>query len=549
MLFVEFLKSENIFYIIPFGLAFLLSIVFTLAIKKIAWRFNILDKPDKGKEGERKIHSKSTPLLGGSAIFISFFTILFIFSNRFLSSNLNIYHLLGFFAGALFLIIGGFLDDRYNLSPLKQFIFPILAIVSIILGGVEIEKVSNPMGGIININIIPFISEIIIFAWLLGMMYTTKLLDGVDGLVSGVGLIASFIIFLFTLSTTYFQPDISLAAIIFSGAILGFLVFNWHPAKIFLGEGGSLLIGYILGVLSIISGAKIAIALLVMGIPILDVMWTIIRRIINKKNPFKFSDRQHLHHRLLDAGLSQPKTVLVFVSLSFIFGFSGLFLQTRGKFLALFVLTILMFLTILFFYYLGNRRNKNNLKTLLFHICCAPCSSYVTKEILKPKYNITWYFYNSNLSSQEEYEKRLNEVKKMAKEFNIPLIVEPYLHEKWLEKVKGLEKEPETGKRCKVCYFDRLDKAFKLASLKNFDYVGTSLLVSTYKDGESINNINRMLSKKYNIKVLEDNIRSNEIFRKSQEYAKELGVYRQKFCGCEFSIYKKKKKKNQENKK
>ena len=129
------------------------------------------------------------------------------------------------------------------------------------------------------------------------MMYTTKLLDGVDGLVSGLGVIGGFVIFLFTATTNYFQPDIALASAIFGGASLGFLIFNWHPAKIFLGEGGSLLIGYILGVLAIISGGKIAIALLILGIPILDVLWTIIRRLLKKQNPFKFSDKLHLHHR------------------------------------------------------------------------------------------------------------------------------------------------------------------------------------------------------------------------------------------------------------
>ena len=298
-----------------------------------------------------------------------------------------------------------------------------------------------------------------------------------------------------------------------------------------------------MGVLSVISGAKIAIALLVMGIPILDVMWTIIRRIIKGKNPFKFSDRNHLHHRLLDAGLSQAKTVIVFASLSFIFGFTGLFLQTKGKFLALILLTFLMFLIILFFYYLGSIKKQK----LLFHICCAPCASYVSYKILKQKYNLSWYFCNPNLSSEEEYNRRLEAVEKMAKKLNIDLIVEEYKHSDWLEKVKGLEKEPETGKRCFVCYHDRLDSAFKRAKQDNFDLVGTSLLVSTYKDENAILNISSALSKKYNIEVLRDNIRSNEIFRKSQEFAKENNLYRQKFCGCEFSIYdKKNKKKNNE---
>jgi len=178
-------------------------------------------------------------------------------------------------------------------------------------------------------------------------MYTTKLLDGIDGLVTGVSAIGGLVIFLFTITTKYYQPDIGLAALILTGVCLGFLVFNWHPAKIFLGEGGSLLLGYVLGVLAIISGGKIAITLLIMGIPILDVAWTIIRRVARGKNPFKFADRGHLHFRLVDSGLGVKKTVLVFYAFALIFGLSGLFLQSRGKMLALIILFAVMIIMII----------------------------------------------------------------------------------------------------------------------------------------------------------------------------------------------------------
>ena len=149
------------------------------------------------------------------------------------------------------------------------------------------------------------------------------------------------------------------AAILLTGSALGFLIFNWHPAKIFLGEGGSLLIGYVLGVLAIISGAKIAIALLVMGLPILDVAWTISRRLFKGQNPFKFSDRRHLHHRLLDLGLGQRGTVIVFCSISLLFGLSGLFLQSQGKLLALLVLAFIMLLLIIALSLLGDHKRYN----------------------------------------------------------------------------------------------------------------------------------------------------------------------------------------------
>ena len=362
------------FYFSIFLAALILTAILTLAVKKIAVYFKIVDQPDTGGDGAtagstigdgasagRKIHTRPIPLLGGVAIFIAYFGLLFLFSGRFLAGNLRWSHLIGFFIGALIITIGGVLDDKYNLKPSQQIIFPLLAIAAVILGGVEIAKITNPFGGFLNLQSLVFISPLLIALWLLGMMYTTKLLDGVDGLVSGMSAVGGLIIFLFTLTTRYYQPDIAFAAALLVGACLGFLIFNWHPAKIFLGESGSLLLGYILGVLAIISGGKIAIALLVMGIPILDVAWTIIRRLLKGQNPFKFADRGHLHYRLLSLGIGQRKTVLIFYALSLIFGLSGLFLQSRGKFWALAVLVIIMLLLVIGFWSL-DRVEKN--KTL-----------------------------------------------------------------------------------------------------------------------------------------------------------------------------------------
>ena len=157
------------------------------------------------------------------------------------------------------------------------------------------------------------------------------------------------------MSVKYYQPDISLAALILAAACLGFLFFNWQPAKIFLGEGGSLFLGYSLAVLSIISGGKIAIALLVMGLPILDMAWTIIRRLRAGKNPFKFADRKHLHFRLLNLGIGIRKSVLFFYIISIIFGLAALFLQSQGKALALVALLIIMILVVIFFAYLDRK--------------------------------------------------------------------------------------------------------------------------------------------------------------------------------------------------
>jgi len=287
------------------------------------------------------------------AIFLTFFSLMYWFRDTMLSGNLEPYHFFGFFVGGLFLMIGGFLDDKYNLKPAQQLMFPVLAIAAVIAGGVHIEKITNPAGGYIYLGAW---SGILIAFWLMGMMYTTKLLDGLDGLVTGMVGIGGLIIFLFTSTTRYFQPDIALASLILSGACAGFLIFNWHPAKIFLGEGGSLLLGYILGVLAIISGGKIAIALLIMGVPILDVVWTIVRRLAAGKNPFRFADRKHLHHRLFDLGLGHRKTVAIFYAFALFFGLSGLFLQSLGKIYALAGLFAVMLVVILGFSYFDRRR-------------------------------------------------------------------------------------------------------------------------------------------------------------------------------------------------
>ena len=323
-----------------------LSIALTLLVKKFALKYQILDTPDI----DRKIHKKPIPLLGGIAIFLAFFIILFFVKDKILIGDLEINHWIGVFVGACFLMIGGFLDDKFNVKPYWQLVFPILACISVILGGVEVAKINNPFQ-IDSSDFLYFsaiISHIFIFGWLMGMMYTTKLLDGIDGLVTGVTMIGAIIIFLFTMTTKYYQPDIALGSLILASSCLGFLVLNWHPAKIFLGEGGSLFLGYILGVLAIISGGKVAIAILVMGAPIIDMIWTILRRLAKGKNPMSFADREHLHFRLLDLGLSAQKTVLIFYAFASIFGTSALFLQSTGKTLAISVLCVIMVIVVWF---------------------------------------------------------------------------------------------------------------------------------------------------------------------------------------------------------
>jgi len=178
---------------------------------------------------------------------------------------------------------------------------------------------------------------------------------------------------------------------------------------------------------------------------------------------------------------------------------------------------------------------------LLLHICCAPCATYISSVRLLPHYRLTWFFYNPNLVSQAEYDKRLSYVKLMAEKFSIPLIVVPYEHGVWCGLVKGRENDPEKGKRCQICYLDRLRATVKLAKSKKFDFFATALTVSPYKDQTVIVAMSQKLAADFGVQFLEADFQADDGYFKSQELAKELGIYRQKFCGCEFSIYKNKK--------
>lgn len=324
-----------------FFLAFVLALAFTPLVKKLAFFLRIVDEPSSHP---KKIHSKTMPLLGGAAIFISFILTLGAYV-IFGKPDFNVVPLkffLGIIFGGLVLVLGGAVDDKYNLPPKVLWLFPALASLIIVWSGigVGIKFISNPFGAPINLDYIFLglpLSAFFIWLWMVGMIFTTKLLDGLDGLCAGIALIGGLTMFALSLTEKVNQPITASLAIIFVGAVLGYLFFAFNPASIFLGEGGSTFLGFILGVLAVISGAKIATALLVMGIPILDVAWVIVKRLWYRKSPFS-GDRQHLHFKLLDIGLTQRQSVLILYTISAIFGGVAIFLQSLGKLIALIIL-------------------------------------------------------------------------------------------------------------------------------------------------------------------------------------------------------------------
>ncbi len=323
---------------IPVALAFLISAWMTPIIRSLALRFGVIDSPDGG----RKLHREPTPLLGGLAIVASFSTVtigVLLFSAELTSGAIGVHHFIGFFIGIAILTIGGVIDDRFAISAKYSMALFILASFVAVLGGINVAKMTNPLGGVIVLA--PFAASLVAFIWILAMTMTTKLLDGVDGLASSVSFVGALMIAALALTPTYFQSDVALLALIFAGSILGFILWNWHPAQIFLGESGSTVIGFIVGVLSVIAGSKMATALLVLGIPAIDVGLVAIRRYRAGKNPFTTADRRHLHLMLRDVGLSPRQVTLLYAFFAVAFGATSLLFVSWQKVIALGILSIL----------------------------------------------------------------------------------------------------------------------------------------------------------------------------------------------------------------
>ena len=311
----------------------LLSYIWSFASESFARRFGAIDKPTGG----RKIHTKPIPLWGGFGIAVSILIVLvtLMSANVFSQGDVHTTQILGFIAGLLILLVGGMIDDAHPLSPQIQILFPILAALVVIASRTGIVQVTNPSGGGLSLiwwrlGPVSLPADLITFAWLLLATYATKIQDGLDGLVTGLTVIGSGLVGALTLSLTFFQPMVALLAGIVGGAYLGFLPRNANPAKQFLGESGGSIAGFSLGVLAVLSSAKIAIALAVLAIPITDVILVVLGR-IRRGVPWYKGDSTHLHFRLLQAGFSQRTAVWLLWGVSLVAGLLALSLQTRGK--------------------------------------------------------------------------------------------------------------------------------------------------------------------------------------------------------------------------
>lgn len=172
---------------------------------------------------------------------------------------------------------------------------------------------------------------------------------------------------------------------------------------------------------------------------------------------------------------------------------------------------------------------------LLIHVCCISCSAY-TALSLRKEFKVYLFFYNQNIFPKEEYFRRLDEVKKVAKRLKLPLFVGRYDHSAWQKMIKGHETDPERGERCHMCYEERMDETAKLALKKKFDYFTTILSVSPHKNTAAIMEIGKKLESKYGVRFFDRDFKKQDGYKKSVTTSKEMGLYRQDYCGCEFSL-------------
>lgn len=173
---------------------------------------------------------------------------------------------------------------------------------------------------------------------------------------------------------------------------------------------------------------------------------------------------------------------------------------------------------------------------LLVHTCCAPCGAYSFEKLKEDGFNPVSFFYNPNIFPSDEYERRLNELLRFSEKNGDEVIIEKNGFEDWQQKIKGFEKEKEGGKRCEICFIHRLEKTALKAQELGFDAFTTTLTISPYKNSEVINKVGNSISKRLDIKFLEEDFKKNDGFKKTMELSKKYGFYRQNYCGCSYSF-------------
>lgn len=338
-------------YLGNFFTAAILSLLAGLFAIYFCRYYKILSRPTR----KRDVHSRPIPRVGGAALFLSFFAVV---SGTLLSEELNLpTNYLWLILGAFLVLIVGLIDDIKPIHFSWKLLAQILAGVCVLLAGLKIEFLRLPNSVLYFENW----SYLVTILWVILIINVVNFLDGLDGLAAGVCLL-SFLA-LFFLTRNLGQASVALLAMIAIGTLAGFLPLNFYPARIFLGDSGSYFIGYLLAVLAILGGGKVATASLVLGLAIFDALWVILRRLFLKKSPFA-ADRFHIHHRLLDLGLQQWQAVLLLYALTFFLMLASITTNSIEKmrfFQLIFVgMVVLAILLTIFEHYYGRKNLQKN---------------------------------------------------------------------------------------------------------------------------------------------------------------------------------------------
>jgi UDP-GlcNAc:undecaprenyl-phosphate/decaprenyl-phosphate GlcNAc-1-phosphate transferase len=313
---------------VVFVLAAIIALAVTPVVRAVVMRYEIVDRPEA-----RRVNKVPVPRGGGLAVCAAFLSVagLFMLVNQTadfvpIPFSLDPSEVAALLLGGAVAAGLGAVDDLFDLRARYQLIGQVLLACGAVALGVSITFISNPLGPDIIRFSGPVAAGLTIF-WIVGMINSINWIDGLDGLSSGVAFIAAVTLGIISLTTQVVaQPLIAVLCFALAGSLLGFLRWNFHPASIFAGTSGVQFVGYTLAVLAILGTAKVAVALLVLGVPIIDTFWIIVRRLSERRSPFS-PDRTHIHHRLLDLGLSHRQTVLAIYGICLVLAVLSLLLS------------------------------------------------------------------------------------------------------------------------------------------------------------------------------------------------------------------------------
>lgn len=319
------------FLVLVFLGSALLALLLTPLVRRLALRIGSVDHPDS-----RRVNVTPVPRGGGVAVAVAFLLVAVVAMEA--NSALDLVpvpfsltppELAALLAGGALAAVLGVLDDAFQLRARWQLAGQLLLSGVAVVAGITVTVVNNPFGPG-NIELAgPFAAGFSVL-WITGMINSINFIDGLDGLSSGIAFIAAVTLGLISLTPSIGQPFVALLCFALAGALLGFLRWNFHPASVFIGTSGVMFVGYTLAVLAILGSAKVAIALLVLAVPIIDTFWIIVRRLATGRSPFT-PDRGHIHHRLLDLGLSQTQTVLLIYAICAGLAFLSFVLSGTGQ--------------------------------------------------------------------------------------------------------------------------------------------------------------------------------------------------------------------------